>query len=114
MAEQLSLIYRSPWIYHRVMRLLHGRNFRHRYELLAAEIPEASSVTELCAGDAWLYLHYLKQKHVRYLGLDVSPYFVKAARERGVDFKLHDLTKEPIPAADIVILQASLYQFYHH
>ncbi len=111
MAEQLSLIYRSPWIYHRVMRLLHGRNFRHRYEMIAAEIPEASSVTELCAGDAWLNLHYLKQKHVRYLGLDVSPFFVKAARDRGVEFRLHDLTKDPIPPADTVILQASLYQF---
>lgn len=111
MAEQLSLIYRSPWIYHRVMRLLHGRNFKHRYEMIAAEIPDGSSVTELCAGDAWLYLHYLKQKHVRYVGLDVSPHFVKAACVKGLDFRLHDLRKDHIPAADIVIMQASLYQF---
>lgn len=111
MAEQLSLIYRSPWVYHQVMRLLHGRDFKHRYEMIAAEIPNGSSVTELCAGDAWLYLHYLKQKQVSYLGLDFSLPFVNAAIAKGLEFRLHDLAKDLIPVADVVIMQASLYQF---
>ncbi len=107
----MSPIYRSPWLYHRVMRLLHGRHFAQRYEMLAAAVPEGSHVVEVCAGDAYLYRHFLKQRQVTYIGLDSSPAFVKSAQAQGLDFRLFDALHDPIPAADVVILQASLYHF---
>jgi hypothetical protein len=107
-----SVIYRSPLLYHFVMRALHGRHFQDRYLAVSAEVPEGADVVELCAGDAWLYKHYLRPKGVKYLGLDNSPQFVRAAKEEGLDIRIHDAFRDPIPEASVVIMQASLHLFH--
>jgi hypothetical protein len=107
-----SVIYRSPLLYHFVMRALHGRHFRDRYLAVSAEVPDGAEVVELCAGDAWLYRHYLKPKNVKYLGLDNSPQFVQAAKAEGLDIRIHDAFKDPVPTADVIIMQASLHLFH--
>ena len=106
------LIYRSPLLYQSVMRLLHGRYFEDPYRTVAAHVPDGASVVELCAGDARLYTHHLRQKKVDYLGLDLSPAFVAAARRKAIPFRQHDLFQDAIPPADIVLIQAALYTFY--
>lgn len=93
------------------MRMLYGRNFRARYEALAAEIPPHAQVIDLCAGDAYLYRHYLRKKGVNYLGLELSPQFVAAGQAQGVALQEFNVWKDKIPAAEVVIMQASLYQF---
>lgn len=107
-----SIIYRSPLLYHFVMRALHGRHFQDRYLAVAAEVPEGAEVVELCAGDAWLYRHYLNAKGVKYIGLDNSPQFVQAGRDAGLDIRSHDAFRDPVPQADVVIMQASLHLFH--
>lgn len=106
-----SPIYWHPRLYAFAMRLLYGKYYHLRYQQLAELIPAGSSVVELCMGDAYLYESFLKQKNVRYTGLDINPVFIKQARKKGIDCKLCDVRFEDIQSADIVIMQASLYHF---
>lgn len=111
MSESSSFIYSSQNVYQLVMRMLYGRHFRARYEALAAEIPAGAHVIDLCAGDCYLYRGFLGKKNVRYLGLELSPQFVRAAEKQGVPVKEFDVWRDEIPSAEIVLMQASLYQF---
>ena len=114
MSRNASLIYSSPWIYQAVMRLLYGRHFQSRYTALAAEIEPGAQVLDVCAGDCYLYLNYLKAKGVDYTALDASPEMVAAAVQRGVKARIFDLWTGEVRPANVVVLQASLYQFYEH
>jgi SAM-dependent methyltransferase len=96
------------------MRALYGKHFRARYLAIADEIPEGSRVVDVCAGDCYLYLRFLRQKSVEYLGLDLSPRLVEWARRRGVNARVFNLWEDDVPTAEIVVMQASLYQFAPH
>ena len=114
MTEKPSLIYSNPILYQFVMRFLYGSHFEDRYRALASEIPAGSCVVDLCCGDCYFYTHYLKQKKIAYLGLDLSPKFIASAQARGIHARQFDALKDPIPAGDIVMMQASLYHFLPH
>jgi SAM-dependent methyltransferase len=105
------LIYQHRTAYHLLMRLLYGRHFSARYEAIAAEVPAGSSVVDVCAGDGYLYLYYLRAKSVRYQALDISPQLVQWMQRHGVQAQRFDVWQDMLPAADSVIMQASLYQF---
>lgn len=107
----VSPIYAHPLLYSAAMRALYGRRFQLRYSTLAELIPDGADVFEACAGDAYLFRQHLKPRGIRYRGSDLSPVFVAHGRARGIDLVRHDLAREPVPRADFVILQASLYQF---
>ncbi len=111
MSPSVSLIYSNERLYRALMRVLYGRHFAARYRALASEIPEGSSVVDLCAGDCYLYRQHLCAKSVKYLGLDLSPAFVRAAQKHGVNARVFNVWQDEIPRADIVLMQASLYQF---
>lgn len=98
-------------MYQTAMRLLYGRHFRERYAALDAEIPDGAEVVDVCAGDCYLYLNYLRRKSVRYLGLDLSPRLVGWAIRHQVNARVFDVWEDDIPTADVVVMQASLYQF---
>lgn len=106
-----SPIYRHPFLYSLTMRALYGRGFEERYRALDALVPDGATVFEACAGDCRLYENYLKPRGISYRGSDLNPTFVAHARRRGIAMDLLDLRKDPLPKADVVILQASLYQF---
>jgi hypothetical protein len=105
------LIYQHRTAYHLLMRLLYGRHFSARYEAIAVEVPAGSSVVDVCAGDGYLYLNFLRVKAVRYQALDISPQLVQWMQQRGIQAQQFDVWQDTLPAADIVIMQASLYQF---
>ena len=106
-----SPIYWHPAIYNRLMKLLYGKYFEARYEAIADLIPDGASVTEVCAGDAYLFRNYLRKKNVKYTGLDINPSFVRHAQRNNVPMSEHDLVRDEVPASDYIIIQASLYQF---
>jgi len=108
-----SVIYRSSVGYELLMRVLYGRHYRDRMRAVAAEVPEGASVLELCCGPGTLYLRYLRARVSGYVGIDVNPRFVEKLNRRGIAANRLDLAAgdEPLPAADVVILQASLYHF---
>ncbi len=108
-----SPIYRSALGYELVMRALYGRNYTKRMQVVAEEVPEGSSVVELCCGPGTLYQRYLRPRTSAYVGLDVNERFVERLRAHGVDARRVDLGEdaEPLPAADVALMQASLYHF---
>lgn len=106
-----SPIYWHPWLYHTAMKWSYGDKFLRRYEALAGHIPENSELLELCMGDAWFYRHYLAGKGISYRCADINPVFVKAALEMGLNAQLLNMITDPIPVADYILLQGSLYHF---
>lgn len=108
-----SWIYRSAAGYELLMRLLYGRHYPARMRLVAEQVSPGASVLELCCGPGTLYRRYLRDRTSRYIGLDVNERFVADLRRAGVDARRQDLANldEPLPPADVAIIQASLYHF---
>jgi SAM-dependent methyltransferase len=106
-----SVIYRSARGYELLMRALYGRNYGARMSAVAEHVRDGESVLELCCGPGTLYFRHLRDH--TYTGLDVNEGFVSALRRRGVDAHVIDLARdgEPLPQADVVLMQASLYHF---
>lgn len=111
-----SLIYRDARLYELAMRALYGRHYGDRLRAVAAEVPQGASVVELCCGPGTLYLRFLRGRVSGYIGLDVNPGFVDGLALQGVDARLIDLDRveDPLPPADVVLMQASLYHFLPH
>jgi SAM-dependent methyltransferase len=95
------------------MRALYGRHYFARMAAVANQVPGGASVLELCCGPGTLYLRHLRGRAGSYVGLDVNARFVAGLRRRGVDARVRDLAfdREPLPRADVAIIQASLYHF---
>lgn len=111
-AASRSLIYRSPRAYRLAMLLLYGQKAGARQRALAELIRPGTSVVEACCGPGTLYSAHLQHKDVRYTGLDLSPAFVSMLQGKGIDARLWDLRSDaPLPHADFVVMQASLYHF---
>jgi trans-aconitate methyltransferase len=109
---RVSLIYRSAPVYELVMHVLYGQHFDGRLRAVAEQVPAGASVLELCCGPGSLYLRHLRSRVGNYIGLDSNPGFVARLQARGVDARLTDLTDaQPLPRADVAIMQASLYHF---
>jgi SAM-dependent methyltransferase len=108
-----SLVYRSARAYELLMRALYGRHYDDRLRAVAEQVPHGSEVLELCCGPGTLYLRHLRGRVRSYVGMDVNDRFVQALRARGVDARVLDLRAavEPLPPADAVLMQASLYHF---
>jgi SAM-dependent methyltransferase len=108
-----SLIYRSAGGYELLMRVLYGRHYGSRMRSVADQVPAGATVLELCCGPGSLYLRYLHGRIGSYVGLDLNEGFVERLRRRGIDARRLDLAADadPLPHADVVIMQASLYHF---
>lgn len=91
---------------------LYGRHYLTRYRVLAGLIPPYSSVLDLCCGPGILYQRHLRKKSVSYTGLDINERFIKQVNKMGCQGLVWDLhANKPLPRADYVVMQASLYHF---
>ena len=106
------LIYKSSWFYEFCVRCLYGPAYEDRYRPVADEIPSHAEVLDICCGDFQIYKKYLKQRQIRYTGLDKSKAFARCAGKSGIPFIQGDVTREKIPRSDYILLMGSLYQFY--
>jgi hypothetical protein len=107
-------IYRHPLLYRLAMRLAYRSEFRQRYALVADQIAEPSRVLEVCCGDLVLQAVLARRGLLRsYHGLEINPGMLKVARKRGIHVEAVDVrTIRVVPKADVVVMQASLYQFH--
>ena len=107
-----SLVYRSATVYGLVMHVLYGRHYEARFREIAAEVPPGSEVLDLCCGPPTLYTRHLRARGVDYAGLDLNERFVAEVVRAGGRAEVWDLrTDVPLPAADVVVMQSSLYHF---
>ena len=96
------------------MQLSYKKYYLDRYKVVSDLIESNSSILDICCGDCKIY-DFLKVKNVNYVGIDFNKAFVKAAQNKGIRAYRLDIIKDEIPKADIILMQASLYQFipYH-
>ena len=107
-----SLIYKSSLVYELAMLVLYGRHYNARYTAIVDLIPDNTSVLDLCCGPALLFHRYLRNKSVRYTGLDINQQFIDRLIRSGAAGEVWDLRSDrALPASDYVIMQASLYHF---
>jgi SAM-dependent methyltransferase len=94
------------------MMALYGRHYDARYRAVANAIENGASVLDVCCGPAVIYRRYLRAKRVAYVGLDINPSFVRRVIESGALAEVRDVRDSiPLPEADYVLMQASLYHF---
>ena len=108
----ISPVYWHPRIYDAFLAILTGRERRERLLVVAREIRDGEEVLDVCCGTAALARTALRGRPVSYLGLDENPRFVRWLERRGIRARVHDVLADPLPPADCVVLQASLYQFH--
>jgi trans-aconitate methyltransferase len=106
----MAILYRSSLLYHGLMTAVYHVHRRERFREVAQWIPEGAEVLDVCCGDGAL-TGYL-DRSVRYRGLDQSPVFVARARDRGREVEHFDLRRASLPGSQVVVCQASLFQFY--
>lgn len=107
-----GLIYRTSTGYELVMLALYRRHYAARYQAIASLIPSGAEVLELCCGPGILYKRYLRHKSVRYRGLDINEKFIRDLVRGGIAAEKWDLRSDrPLPPAEYVVMQASLYHF---
>jgi hypothetical protein len=108
-----SLLYRSPAVYELVMRALYRRAYPQRLSLVAAFVAPGASVLELCPGPGALYYRHLRERASHYVAIDVNQGFLDRLGRDGATVICRDLASDtsPLPSADVVIMQASLYHF---
>jgi len=107
----VSPIYWSGIGYDLAMRLLYRGQYASQYGDVAQRIPAGASVVDVCCGTARLYRDHLRGRVGSYLGLDVNPHLVMAARRDGARVRRFDVRVDPIPPADYVVICSSLYHF---
>jgi hypothetical protein len=106
-----SPIYWHPLIYQNAIKFSFGNHYTTRYSALEKHIPAGAQLLELCMGDAFFYLNYLKDKKLNYSCADINPVFIKAAKRKGLNPIVLDVFKDPIPQSDYILMQGSLYHF---
>lgn len=107
-----SIIYRNRTSYELLMRALYGKHYTERFQAIARLIPDGAAAVDLCCGPATLYTRFLRGKSVDYLGLDFNEDFIIRLNDAGGRGETRDLhTDAPLPEADFVIMQSSLYHF---
>ncbi|OGK95276.1 MAG: hypothetical protein A2X36_02105 [Elusimicrobia bacterium GWA2_69_24] len=107
-------VYGCPAFYGLLMRAGYGGDYAARLALVADRLGGPADVLEVCPGDLALYRHLAARGLVRaYIGLEQAPAMLRSARRRGVDVRAFDVrAARPLPTAETVIMQASLYQFH--
>ncbi len=106
----MALLYSSSWFYHGLMTVMYHVHVRERFRQVALWVPEGADLLDVCSGDGQL-MTYLPGA-TRYRGLDYSEPFLRKARELGRDVQRFDLRTDPLPEAQVVVCQVSLFQFY--
>jgi hypothetical protein len=109
-----SPMYQNTHLYGLVMKMIYGPGYSARYHDVAAHIPEGCEVVEIAPGDGRLYQKFLRTKVSRYLGLEISPAFLEIAAKKGIPYRACDIRHDDIPEADVIVMQAALYQFIPH
>jgi SAM-dependent methyltransferase len=107
-----GLVYKNALIYEIAMMAAYGRHYVERYRAIADLIPAGASVPDVCCGPGILYRRHLRRKSVSYTGFDSNERFVRNVISHGAVGKVKDLcSDDPLPPADYVVMQASIYHF---
>lgn len=89
MAWLRSPMYGSSSRYDRVLSILHGDGYEHRFRRIGERLPSDAWVLDVGCGTC--HLADLLRPSQRYTGIDLNPRFVSDAQERGIDARIADV-----------------------
>ena len=106
--KNLSIIYKSIFLYRFLMLSLYRTEYAKRYSRVFRQIVKYNfrSVHELCFGDTHLAKFCSNQK-LEYSGIDLSETFVRRATRLGFNCTAGDVLVAPWPIVDCVVMMAS-------
>ena len=93
------------------MQMLYGSDYTARSQAIAAQILDHEEIVDVCCGRAALYTEFLYARPIKYLGLDLTAAMLRSARRDGASVQKFDVWIDPIPPADVIVMQSSLCQF---
>lgn len=96
------------------MNFLYSGKYRRRFDPVISHVkklPPGSRVLELCFGDIHI-ANFCRKEGYEWTGLDINSDFVHAARRKGFDAHVCDLTTMTVlPKAGVCVMVGSLYHF---
>ncbi len=99
----MSLVYKKPSFYHALLKILHGRSLRKRYELIARAIGEKKRVFEPGCGTCLIY-SYLHDG-CEYEGWDLNERFINYNIKSGRRvYRKNMFDFNDYPPNDVIIL----------
>ena len=108
MKNKVSIIYKYHVLQIILNKILYGKHYYNRYKQLINVIPFGASVVDICSGDCNLF-HFVLRGRNKYTGVDINA--SRLVKNKNVKQKRLNIIDEPLPKADIVVMQGSLYQF---
>ncbi len=109
------MIYSYPQIYHFIMRLIYQKYFWQRYENILPFMGDRESILDICCGTGSLYFFLNSEQKKKYLGLEVSPRFIKYLAEKRIPAQKFDFLQSVLPVNyDNIVMLSSLYQLHPH
>jgi SAM-dependent methyltransferase len=98
-----ALMYRYPYIYELALKIMHGKQLKERYKIIAGRIGENKRVFEPGCGTAMIY-PFLHRGCV-YEGWDLNAIFLAYCRKRGVRvFKKDIFDFTNYPESDVILI----------
>ena len=104
----ISPIYWHPRIYSLIIRILEGRSFKKRHDIIIEEIKDLNVLDIGCA-DCYLSKFIKKDK---YVGADVNKKFVSYSKKRGIKTIVLNVIKDELPRTECIVLSNILHQTY--
>lgn len=105
-----SPVYASPVLLELIMRAKYGKDYLPRLKRVADEIPPGSTVVDLACGGCEIYRHFLRDKPVDYLGIEINEKMARTMKNKGFNVLQGDVRNFVIPRCDVIIFLAGLYQ----
>ncbi|MBD3311957.1 methyltransferase domain-containing protein [archaeon] len=103
-----SLLYKSPRLYHAIIKLIYGKDFNNRYKEIAKIIGKNKKVLDLGCGTGELKKHL--DESCTYEGWDLNQKFIKAGKEKGLNVKLKNIFNfKKYPESDVIVISDLLH-----
>ena len=96
------------------MNILYSGKYKNRFTDVISLIEKngSKSVVELCFGDIYI-ARYCKANDIKWIGYDISEYFVLTAKKNGFNAIKKDILKLNVyDPADTCVMVGSLYHFH--
>jgi len=90
---------------------LYGPAYFRRFRELGACVENGSSVVDLCCGFGDFYVYALRDKGIKYTGVDLSGEFAVYAAKKGINVQQGNIENYEFPSADYYVMIGSLYHF---
>lgn len=102
-----SLLYQHPKVYLTVLKIVHGKAWNERFNLMANLVGKKKTVLDIGCGTGILKENL--DKSCTYFGIDNNQKFVTFAKSKNIDVTCGNIFQEEFPKADVVVISDVLH-----